>query len=294
MISGLLVTSAIKIAAEFFPALAPKISGKNAEGVAGQVVDLAIAAAGLSGNAKVEEVIAKLNADRQAQQELRLELEKLDAAEHERILKDRDSARDYQARVGSAGRTRSTVMLVGVSVGLVACVFLVAWPRSDGSAMEGATLGLITTIAGALLKMFSDAFAFEFGSSRGSKDKSDQIRAFTEQLEDVGRENTRLMGQALPKAPATQLVAPSYMPPPGGRPGGGGGGSGNVTLNAPNAETATTIVKGEDDGNDPIIIGSSPRPSRRPDAPDADGGGDDPTDPRPFVRLLVEGRLDFS
>ena len=79
-------------------------------------------------------------------------------------------ARRYQAQVGMRGRLRGTLMLLGVVVGLVAIIIAVFRGPTDP-----ATLALLTTIAGALLKMLSDAFAFEFGSSLGSKEKDAHI-----------------------------------------------------------------------------------------------------------------------
>lgn len=46
---------------------------------------------------------------------------------------------------------------------------------SGGVELDAGVLALITTVAGALLKMLSDAFAYEFGSSRGSREKTAEI-----------------------------------------------------------------------------------------------------------------------
>ncbi len=81
-------------------------------------------------------------------------------------------------------------MLV-VGLALLACV--IAAFRIDGNTHAQA-LALITTIAGAMLKMFSDAFAFEFGSSRGSKEKDGTINQLKQDMLRMGaqsREETR-------------------------------------------------------------------------------------------------------
>ncbi|OSP56719.1 hypothetical protein [Pseudoruegeria sp. SK021] len=210
MIQALLISSAIKIAAEFFPTLATKIGGKNAGTVAEQIVEAALTTASLGPDASVEEVISKLRDDQQAQQELQIKLSMLDAEESARELADRQSARDYQATVGADGRMRANLMLGAVVLGLIVCIFVIARPGGVGD--NNAAFGLITTIAGALLKMFSDAFAFEFGSSRGSRDKSEQINRFTDQLEAVGRENTALIRRSIPPAAAQQAAAPPTPP----------------------------------------------------------------------------------
>lgn len=74
-------------------------------------------------------------------------------------------------------------MLIGVVIGLVVCVGGVVMREIT----DPGSLALVTTIAGALLKMLSDAFAFEFGSSAGSKNKDHQIERFQEALIDVNQ-----------------------------------------------------------------------------------------------------------
>lgn len=216
MIQALLISSAIKIAAEFFPSLATKIAGKNAGNVAKQVVDAALSTASMGPNASVAEVIDKLRSDKQAQQELQIQLATLDAEEHERVLLDRQGARDYQLAAGVDGRKRANWMLGGVTLGLVVCIYLVAKPEGT---VGPAALGLITTIAGALLKMFSDAFAFEFGSSRGSKDKSEEINKITDDMKKVGLEQTKALSDAA--AANKRNEAPPPPPAAGAVPASG-------------------------------------------------------------------------
>ncbi len=129
---------------------------------------------------------------------MRFEFEQLNQEAHFRDLEDRSDARRYQETVGKEGRARSTYMLVGVSAGLVACILVASLPHVSGMihggtgagfALDPALLALVTTVAGALLKMLSDAFAFEFGSSRGSKEKDTQLADFRDSLVTVGREN---------------------------------------------------------------------------------------------------------
>ncbi len=186
--ASFLVPSAIAIASEFFPVLATKLGGARGRAVAEHVIKVAATVAGTPKDADPREIIAALKDDQAKADEVRLRLEELDQAEHQRIVDDRADARRYQATVGPRARLRGTLMLLGVVAGLVACILAVFRSTTDPAA-----LALVTTIAGALLKMLSDAFAFEFGSSSGSKEKDAQIENIQKALLDGAKErNARL------------------------------------------------------------------------------------------------------
>ena len=194
MVLPLLIPAAVSLASEFFPLLVTKIAGDRAGEVAEKVVDTAAAVAGLPRDAEPREIIERIKGDQLALEKIRYEFELLNQQEHERILEDRQNAREYQMAIGERGRRRGDIMLAGVSIGLAVCVALVLVPQfiigADGepSSLSTGELALVTTVAGALLKMLSDAFAFEFGSSRGSKEKDSQIKEFKDALVKVGSE----------------------------------------------------------------------------------------------------------
>ena len=174
-----LVPAAITIASEFFPVLATKLGGTRGRQAAEQVIQVAATVAGTPRDADPRDIIAALKQDEGKAAEVRLRLEELDQEEHEKIIEDRMDARRYQASIGGRARLRGTMMLLGVIAGLVACI--VAVFQSD----DAGPLALLTTIAGALLKMLSDAFAFEFGSSSGSKEKDAQIESIQKAMIDT-------------------------------------------------------------------------------------------------------------
>lgn len=176
-----LVPTAIAIASEFFPVLATKLGGQRGRQVAEHVINVAATVAGTPKDADARQIIAALKEDAGKAAEVRLRLEELDQEEHQRIVEDRADARRYQASIGARARLRGTLMLLGVVAGLVACIVAVF-----NSADAGA-LALLTTIAGALLKMLSDAFAFEFGSSAGSKEKDATIESIQKALIDTAQ-----------------------------------------------------------------------------------------------------------
>jgi len=186
-----LIPSAVAIASEFFPMLATKLAGRNAGDVAETVVNAAAGAAGLPPDTDVRTIIDRIKAEPGAAEQLRYQFEVLNQQEHERSLEDRKDARRYQLAAGGDGRTRGNWMLGGVSLGLVSCI-MVAYLASGGrGSVDPALLALVTTVAGALLKMLGDAFAFEFGSSRGSREKDSQLADFRESMLQVGKENRR-------------------------------------------------------------------------------------------------------
>jgi hypothetical protein len=202
-----LVPAAISIASEFFPVLATKMGGARGREVAHQVIDIAASVAGTPRDAGAREIIASLKSDPSRAQELRLRLEELDSAEHQRIVEDRMDARAYQARIGAQGRLRGTLMLIGVVVGLVVTIGVVAFGGLDAGSNPGA-LALLTTIAGALLKMLSDAFAFEFGSSAGSKEKTAHIEQMQSALIQAAGERSRAEREE------AAMPEPAFVPQP--------------------------------------------------------------------------------
>lgn len=201
-----LVPAAIAIASEFFPVLATKLGGARGRQVAEQVIQVAATVAGTPRDADPRDIIAALREDESKGAEIRLRFEELDQAEHQRIVDDRMDARRYQASIGERARMRGTLMLLGVVIGLVGCIVAVFHSADAGA------LALLTTIAGALLKMLSDAFAFEFGSSMGSKEKDAQIESIQKALIDTAQTRTqqleteRAEAQAMISRPPVQSI----------------------------------------------------------------------------------------
>jgi hypothetical protein len=229
MVLPLMIPAAVSLASEFFPLLVSKISGSRAGEVAEKVVETAAGVAGLEGEKDPLKIIAALKGDSEKADAVRFHLEQLNLDEHQKVIDDRMSARAYQAQVGPQGRRRGDWMLTVVGVGLVACIGVVVVPQLMGAsdAITETEIALISTIAGALLKMFSDAFAFEFGTSRASEAKDDQIAALKENLmkfsDDRHREKNTIIARqqaqltSLQGAPADPgATAPLPRPRPAG------------------------------------------------------------------------------
>lgn len=68
--------------------------------------------------------------------------------------------------------TRADIMVVGAVLGLISCLACLVWFRTG---LPGEAVGIISTVAGIFGACLRDAFAFEFGSSRSSRDKDSTI-----------------------------------------------------------------------------------------------------------------------
>lgn len=72
------------------------------------------------------------------------------------------------ARAGQRN-VRADVMIIGAVVGLLACLIVLVQFQDQ---VPGEVVGIVSTIAGLFGACLRDAFQYEFGSSRGSADKS--------------------------------------------------------------------------------------------------------------------------
>ncbi len=189
MVLPFLIPVAAQIASEFLPSLVGKLGGDNAEAVAESVVDVAATAAGVPESRDPSEILERLRQDARAQADLKIRLAEIENREEERVLEDRLSARMRSLEIEKGGRRnyRADLMLMLSFTGLIGCVAAAVWPYPEGRALGTPEIGLLTTVAGVLLKMLSDAFAFEFGSSQGSKAKDALIARFQDQLRDLAR-----------------------------------------------------------------------------------------------------------
>lgn len=95
----------------------------------------------------------------------------------ELTMEDRQSARQRDIAILEAGRSnrRADVMVVAAAFGLICCLMLLVFFKGT---MPGEAVGIISTVAGIFGSCLKDAYAFEFGSSRGSKNKDEQVRRF--------------------------------------------------------------------------------------------------------------------
>jgi hypothetical protein len=159
--------------------------GKTSE-AANTVADLVDTVKGLPEKEANEKIAAEL---KKLPPEVMLELEKVrmrlaeidkereaarlsaDTAQQAAALADTQSARqrDVELQKANGGHnTRADVMVIGAVVGLVACLGVLIFFKGD---IPGEVVGIVSMIAGIFGACLKDAYAFEFGSSRGSKEK---------------------------------------------------------------------------------------------------------------------------
>lgn len=141
--------------------------GEAPAAVVEKAVDIAKS---VTGTQSGEEALAALQADAAKAQEFRLAALQADTSLEEAYLADRQDARARDVALTQAGyhNTRADVMVFFDAVGLVACLVVLTVFRKD---VPGEVVGLLSTIAGIFGLCLRDAHQFEFGSSRGSREK---------------------------------------------------------------------------------------------------------------------------
>ncbi len=161
------ITTAMALA-QFAPQIVKWLTGSDkAAEAAGQVVDIAEAVTGKRG----PDAVAAMQADPALVLQFRTALLQVEADLDKAYLADRADARARDVALAQAGRNnrRADVMVAGAVVGLLACLFVLVFFRGQ---IPGEVVGIVSTIAGMFGACLRDAFQYEFGSSRGSADKS--------------------------------------------------------------------------------------------------------------------------
>lgn len=156
--------------AQFVPQIIKWVTGsEKAAEAAGKVVEIAETVTGRSG---IESVDA-LRADPSLVLQFRTAVLQVEADLDRAFLADRADARKRDTVFVEAGRYNFRADLLAVlAVGaLVLCVWLVASdPLLPGGAREA-----IMFVAGVFAAAVRDVYGFEFGSSRGSKEKDEIV-----------------------------------------------------------------------------------------------------------------------
>lgn len=110
---------------------------------------------------------------------LRLEEDKLDLAELELLLKDVDSARDRETAIATSkdapllNKIVTPVLALGI-VGLTFILFGVV--MFDASPVEASRKDILIYVLGVLSAIATQIVSYYFGSSAGSKEKTEQLK----------------------------------------------------------------------------------------------------------------------
>lgn len=117
--------------------------------------------------------LAALQTDPKLAQEYQLAVLKADGDLEAMYLADRKDARARDVALHQAGyrNTRADWMVIGDVAGLIACLVAIVFLRNS---LSGEAITIITTLASYFGLSLRDAHQFEFGSSRGSREK-DQL-----------------------------------------------------------------------------------------------------------------------
>lgn len=110
---------------------------------------------------------------------LRLEADKLDLAELELRLKDVDSARDRETAIATSkdAPLLNKVITPILALGIVTLTFvLFAIVMFDDTPVDASRKDILIYVLGVLSAIATQIVSYYFGSSQGSKEKSDQLR----------------------------------------------------------------------------------------------------------------------
>ncbi len=155
--------------ANYAPKIIKWVSGSDkAEAAAAQVVQIAQQ---VTGKGNGNDALAAIGGDPALQIELRKAIMANEADLDKAFLADRQDARARDVALAQAGRRniRADVMVLVDAVGLIACLALLMFFRQG---MPPEVITLVTTIASIFGLCLRDAHQFEFGSSRGSAEKT--------------------------------------------------------------------------------------------------------------------------
>lgn len=159
--------------AQFAPTVVRWLTGsEKAEQAAGAVVDLAKQ---VTGKATGEEALTAVAADPALAIQFRMAVMQNEADLDKAYLADRQNARSRDVALVQAGHTntRADLMVLGAVAGLISCLAVLIVFQNQ---VPGEVVGIVSTVAGIFGACLRDAFQFEFGSSRGSKDSGEALR----------------------------------------------------------------------------------------------------------------------
>lgn len=157
----------------FAPIIARWLGGDQAQEAAAKVIDIAQR---VTGTLDPVEAIQRLQTDTDMVSEFQRAIIQVEAEIELAIMKDRQDARLRDIALFNAGRSnvRADVMVIAAAVGLVLCLVSLAFFSKE---LPGEAVGVISTIAGIFGICLKNAYTFEFGSSRGEKEKPDDTIA---------------------------------------------------------------------------------------------------------------------
>ena len=155
--------------AQFVPAILRWLGGDQAGDVAQTVVSIAETLTGKTGADALNAIKADPAQQLAFQQAMGAQSNDLEKA----YLADRASARSRDLGLAQAGRrnTRADVLAYAAIGGLISLI----WALLVRQIPDGPTRDILLILSGALVAIVKDVYGFEFGSSRGSEVKTEQL-----------------------------------------------------------------------------------------------------------------------
>lgn len=154
--------------AQFAPSLLRYFGvGDKSAAVAEKAIEIARQ---VTGTTSGPEAIEAMRQNAQLAHDFNLAVLKIDGDLEQAYLADRRDARDRDVKLHQAGyqNKRADLMVLFDVIGLIACLVVLSVYRTE---IPGEVVGLLSTIAGIFGLCLRDAHQFEFGSSRGSREK---------------------------------------------------------------------------------------------------------------------------
>jgi hypothetical protein len=163
---------------QFAPSISKWMQGDQADTLAQKCVEIA---SRLTGVDEPLENFKVLQENPALAIEFQRDVLKLEAQMEAGLLLDRQNARLRDLRLIQAGRRnrRADIMVVSAALGLVLCLVSLTY---FGQKLPGEAVGILSTIAGIFGACLKDAYAFEFGSSRSSRDKDTTVATLLERM----------------------------------------------------------------------------------------------------------------
>jgi len=170
---------ALKLAAQFAPNLIAKLAGDRAGNVASKIISTAKEVTGLreiNTDQDADTAITTLKNNPGMMVKYQQAMGELDLEETRLYLADTQDARGRDIELHKAGyrNKRADMMVLIAFISLLGIIAAITWAREG---IKPEVLTIFTMSVGAILKMLSDAFQFEFGSSRGSKEKDIKLHS---------------------------------------------------------------------------------------------------------------------
>lgn len=166
MVAPLVVAAAIQLAKMAGPAIGRAVAGQRGGHIASKVVDIAAA---ITGQDDPDEALRTLRESPELYHQYRLALLDMEQAESDREQADRADARARDVAITQAGRHNLRADILAYSALLLTAGIGAALVWAE--VPDGASRDVLFFLAGSLVAVVKDVFQFEFGSSRGSKDK---------------------------------------------------------------------------------------------------------------------------